>query len=226
MIDDDETWLARKSPGLGFSDHAVPIDMVKLRAYRLERVREQLRKRDYAGGGLFDPINIRFATGSRNMSVWTLPNPPRPCFIASEGPVRLFVFPHCVHLGDELETVTGVRPTTAGYYFAAGPRMAERAAKWAGEIADLVRLHGGANRRLALDHCDPLGAAALASLGVEVHDGQGPLEMARIIKSPEEVALMSASVAVTEAGITAMREALKPGMSENALWAILHETHI
>jgi Xaa-Pro dipeptidase len=52
------------------------------------------------------------------------------------------------------------------------------------------------------------------------------LEMARYIKSPDEVALMGASIAVTEAGIAAMREALKPGMTENALWALLHEANI
>jgi Xaa-Pro dipeptidase len=104
--------------------------------------------------------------------------------------------------------------------------MAERASKWAKEIADLVYAHGGGNRRLALDHCDPMGSSALAGHGIEIHDAQAPLELARAVKSSDEVALMSASVAVAEAGISAMREALKPGMTENELWARLHETNI
>ena len=47
------------------SIHRAP-DMGRLRAYRLARVREQLRKRDLAGCLLFDPVNIRYATDSRH----------------------------------------------------------------------------------------------------------------------------------------------------------------
>jgi Xaa-Pro dipeptidase len=226
MLNDDPVWLARKTPSLGLRDHGAQPDMVALRAYRLERTREQLRKRDYAGCVLFDPINIRYATGSRNMSVWTLHNPARYCFIATDGPIVLFDFHGCDHLSDGLETIDEVRPTTSWYFFSSGSRMAERASKWAKEIADLVYAHGGGNRRLALDHCDPMGSSALAGHGIEIHDAQAPLELARAVKSSDEVALMSASVAVAEAGISAMREALKPGMTENELWARLHETNI
>jgi Xaa-Pro dipeptidase len=226
MLQDDPIWLARKTPALGLRDHTGQPDMVSLRAYRLERTREQLRKRDYAGCLLYDPINIRYATGARNMTVWTLHNAARYCFIPTEGPVTLFDFHGSAHLSDGLETIDEVRNTTTWYYFGAGPRMAERATKWAKEVADLVRTHGGGNRRLALDHCDPLGFTALTNEGIEVHDAQAPLEMARAIKSPDEVALMGASIASTEAGIAAMREALKPGMTENALWALLHEANI
>ena len=226
MLNDDPVWLARKTPSLGLRDHGAQPDMVALRAYRLERTREQLRKRDYAGCVLFDPINIRYATGSRNMSVWTLHNAARYCFIATDGPIVLFDFHGCDHLSDGLETIDEVRPTTSWYFFSSGSRMAERASKWAKEIADLVYAHGGGNRRLALDHCDPMGSSALAGHGIEIHDAQAPLELARAVKSSDEVALMSASVAVAEAGISAMREALKPGMTENELWARLHETNI
>jgi Xaa-Pro dipeptidase len=226
MLQDDPIWLARKTPALGLRDHTGQPDMAALRAYRLERTREQLRLRDYAGCLLFDPINIRYATGARNMTVWTLHNAARYCFIPTEGPVTLFDFHGCEHLSDGLETIDEVRKTTSWYYFGAGSRMAERANKWAKEVADLTRTHGGGNRRLALDHCDPLGFTALTNEGIEVHDAQAPLEMARAIKSPDEIALMGASIAVTEAGIAAMREALRPGMTENALWALLHEANI
>ena len=158
-------------------------DERRMRAWRLARVRAALRAGDVAGILLYDPINIRYATGSRNMSVWTLHNAARYCFIPTEGPIVLFDFHGCEHLSDGLETVEEVRPTTSWYYFAAGPRMAERAVKWAKEIADLVRTHGGGNKRLALDHCDPLGFTALTDEGIEVHDAQAPLEMARAIKS-------------------------------------------
>jgi len=226
MLNDDPNFLARKTPATGLRDHGHQIDMVALRAYRLERVRAELRRRDLAACVLYDPINIRYATGSRNMSVWTLHNAARYCFLPTEGPIILFDYHNSEHLSDGLETIAEVRPTTTWFYYMAGSRMEERAKRWAAEIADLVELHGGGNRRLALDHCDPPGAAALAEHGIEIHDAQGPLEMARTIKSPDEVALMGVSIAACEAGMARMREELKPGMTENALWALLHETNI
>ncbi len=53
------------------------INQRKLCAYRLERLRAELHKRDYAGCLLADPINIRYATGSRNMTLWTMHAPSR-----------------------------------------------------------------------------------------------------------------------------------------------------
>ena len=46
------------------------IDLVKMRQYRLGRVREQLKKLGYGGIVIFDPVNLRYATGSRNMQVF------------------------------------------------------------------------------------------------------------------------------------------------------------
>ena len=40
------------------------IDQKKLRAYRLERLRRELQKRDCGAALLADPINIRYATGT------------------------------------------------------------------------------------------------------------------------------------------------------------------
>jgi len=201
-------------------------DLRALRAYRLARVREQLAARDYAGAVLFDPVNIRYATDTRNMAVWTLHNPVRYAFVPTEGPVVLFDFTNCEHLSAGIEAVDEVRPATAWYYFASGPRCAEAAGRWAGEIAELVARHGGGNRRLALDHCDPPGLRALERLGIRVHDAQEVLEHARSVKSADEIAAMRASIAACEAGMAAMRRALRPGMSENELWALLHYENI
>ena len=48
----------------------------------------------------------------------------------------------------------------------------------------------------------------------------------RAIKSEDEIACMVQAIAVCEAGMARMRGALRPGMTENELWAILHETNI
>lgn len=52
---------------------------------RLQRVRNELKKRDYAACVLFDPTHMRYATGSRNMQVYSARNPARYAFIPAEG---------------------------------------------------------------------------------------------------------------------------------------------
>jgi len=215
----------RNTPATELLDSAAPVDMAALRGYRLARVRAELKARDYAGLLLYDPINIRYATGSRNMAVWTLHNAARYCFVATEGPVVLFDFHNCEHLSDGLETIAEVRPTCSWYYFSAGPRVAEKARRWAREIADLVQRHGGGNRRLALDHCDPAGAYGLTAEGVEMFDGQEVMEQARRLKSPEEIAVMNVAIGVCEVAMAEMRAGLEPGMTENELWAILNHVN-
>jgi Xaa-Pro aminopeptidase len=198
------------------------IDQRKLRAWRLARVREELKRRDYMGCLLADPINIRYATGSRNMQVWTLHAPARWAFVPVEGPVVLYEFTSSKHVNDGIETIDEIRPSTPFIYFLAGPRSAEKAALWAQEIADMVRRHGGGNNRLAIDRCEPMGAFRLAALGVAIEDGQAVLEQARLVKSAEEIAAIRLSMEVCDAAIARMREALAPGITENQLWSILN----
>ena len=62
--------------GMDLIDTESQPDMRRLRAYRLGRAREKLREADLAGIVLFDPANVRYASGTRNMPVWTLHNAP------------------------------------------------------------------------------------------------------------------------------------------------------
>jgi Xaa-Pro aminopeptidase len=202
------------------------IELERLRAYRLARVRDRLAAADLAGIVLFDPINIRYATDVSNMQVWCLHNPARYAFVATAGPVVMFEFKGSDHIAHGPGTVDEVRPATSWFYFTCGPRVAEKAKLWAAEIAELVTRHGGGNARLAYDRLDPAGAAELTRLGLALEEGQGLMEEARAIKSAEEIAAMKASIAVCEQGMRRMQTALKAGITENALWSILHETNI
>ena len=202
------------------------IDRARLRRYRIERVRAELRARDYAGVVFADAINLRYATDARNMQIWTLRNPARYVFIATDGPVVLFEFAGCHHLAKDIETIDEIRTATGWFYFTSGPRVPERAQKWAAELADLVQRHGGGNRRLAIDRINPEGTAAFAALGIELRDGSEIAERARCIKSADEIACMRESIAVCEEGLRQVREALEPGITENALWSVLHQANI
>src|SRR5258706_12797104 len=196
-------------------------DEASIRRYRLSRVRRLLAAAGLAGIVILDPVNLRYATGSRNMQVWTMHNACRYVFVATAGPVVLFDLPSSMHLSRQLETIDERRPSLAWDYMAVGTRGSEMAGRWAQEIADLVRSHGGGNRRLAIDRGDLLPLAALSRAGIEAIDGKAVMERARAIKSPEEIAAFILSLRTTEAAIGDLKSALRPGMREQEALAIL-----
>lgn len=200
----------------------------RMRAYRLERVRTALLASGFGAAVLFDPCNIRYATGSRNMAVWTLHNHVRCAFVPTEGLPVVFEFGagRWLVATEALESVGEVRPVGGWTHFYAGSRKAERAAKWAGEIAALVDQYCPGEHRIAVDHLDAMGVEALSARQLSVMDGEGLLERARLIKSADEIACIRHSIDVAELGMARMRECLRPGMTENALWSLLHQTNI
>ena len=206
--------------------HQSRVDRASLRRYRLERVRQQLRQRDYGGALLFDPPNIRHAIDVANMQVWALHNKCRFVYVATEGPVILFDYGCARHLSQGYELIDETRGATAHTYFSNGPRQREQVDRWASEVADLVRRHGGGNNRLAIDKLDPLATHALEREGVAITDGEELMEWARAIKNADEIVAMKEAIFACEAGIEKMWRALKPGMTENELWSHLHATNI
>jgi Xaa-Pro dipeptidase len=201
-------------------------DVLAMRRYRLERLRGELRRLGYSGALLGDPINVRYATDSTNMQLWTMHNLVRFVFVASEGPVVLFDFHGSDHLSAHLELVDEVRHGQSWSFFDTGTRRFEAARAWAVEVASLVAEHGRGERRLAIDVLDPVGTEALTAAGIALGDGQQVCEMARVIKSPDEIAAIRCAVHTAEQAMAAMRAALRPGMSEQELWSHLHAESI
>ena len=216
--------IIRQHGAMEYSEPPVNLDDVRL--YRLERLRQEMLRDDVAGLLLFDQINTRYATDATNMQVWCSHYETRCVFVALDGPVVLFDYANHPHLAEGLPGVDEYRPITTFYFFAASYHSEARARVFADEIDDLMRAHGGGNRRLAVDRLSLIGTDALREKGLVLADGEAISEKARAIKSSGELQLMRASMAVCEAGCQAMEEALEPGISENALWSKLHETNI
>lgn len=197
-----------------------------MREYRLQRIREQLVARDLGGILLFDPLNIRYATDTTNMQLWTTHNPARACFVAASGHVVLWDFHGCDHLSAHLPLVSELRSGASFFYFETGDRTDEHAARFCAQVDELLRTHAGSNRRLAVDRIEVAGLRALDALGVQVHNGQEVTEFARLIKGPDEVLAMRCAVAACEASVDEMRQAMRAGATENDVWAALHSGNI
>jgi Xaa-Pro aminopeptidase len=201
-----------------------PVDTDTLSAVRrgrLDRLRAEMIARDIGALVLVDPVNLRYATDTRNMQIFSARNPARYAFIPAEGPVVLFDFAGCGHLAQGIETVDEIRIATTASYVAAADRLDEATRRWAREIADLVTQHGGCNRRVGLERFNAAAAFALRDLGCEIVDAQEPVERARSIKLPGEIELMRTSMAAVEDGVAQLRAAIRPGMTEVEVWSAL-----
>ncbi len=202
------------------------IDMVSVRAYRLGRVRQEMERYGVDVCLLFDAVNLRYATGSRNMQVFSARNPARYAFIALDGPVILHEFTGCEHLADSLETIDEVRPAITASYVAAGDDIVAREQLWARETAALIRQHCGADATVGIERVNAGASAALAAEGFTIVDAQQPVERARAIKSAEELKCVLASLRATEKAVGQLRQAICPGLTEQQLWSVLHQAVI
>ena len=204
----------------------VPPDMPALREYRLARLQQQISHHDCAGLLLFDPLNIRYATDTTNMQLWIAHNMARACFVPPEGPVVLWDFHNCEHLSAHLPLVGEVRSGASFFYFETGDQTERAAAAFADQMIDVMRQHAGNNKRLAIDKIEHIGYAKLRERGVEVLEGQALSEHARSIKNNNELNAMRCAIAACEAAVEEMRDVMRPGISENEMWAALHAGNI
>ena len=206
--------------------HEDEINFDRLRSYRLDRVKKELAKRDIGACILFDPVNVRYSLDTTNMSIYNMHNLTRYCFIPVNGPVILYEYFNCEHLAKHLTLIDEIRPGITWDYFSVGDQVEDQLNKWTGEVENLMNLHCGKNKRLAIDVSNGPGILALNKIGLEILDGKEILEQARKIKSKEEIQCIKASMEVCEKGVRLMRKELKAGMTEDELWALLHKTNI
>jgi Xaa-Pro aminopeptidase len=205
----------------------IPVETLKrARAYRKQRLVDQVVRHDCAAILMYDPVNIRYAFDVTNMQLWMTHNPSHYAWLGADGYGIDFEYGGSEHLANGFETIDEVRKATSWFYFSAGSRLPERVAQWADEIVDLLKRRGGGNMRLAVDKLEPLGVDALRARGVTLVEGQELTEIARCIKSADEIALMRWTNRVAEAGMARMAEYSEPGRTEQEIWAELHLENI
>jgi Xaa-Pro aminopeptidase len=216
-------------PDLALLDSApesAGIDLAAVRLYRRDRVRGEMAKRGIAALLLSDSINIRYATGTRNMQVFTSRNQPSRYLLLTANRCILYEFTGATHLAEGYETVDEVRPASTASFVAAGRRIAERERAWAKEMASTLRDLCGTKPVVGVERLNAGAAIALAAEGLHLVDAQEPVEMARCIKSDEEMKCVRASLRTTEAGVAELRDAISPGLTEAELWSVLHRSVI
>ena len=196
------------------------IDFERMSRYRMARIRQQLELHDAALVVLVNPISLRYAVNFRSYLLFQSHIPQIYVFVPREGPVVAY---GCYY---DLPQVQDFRPGRPHAFFDGGTRIDEAARGLADDVVEYLAEIGSSNRRVAVEYVNPSVTQALEARGIEVIDGVRISELARVIKSEDEIACMRWAIAVGEHGARMMKRALRPGVSELQLWGLLNYTNI
>lgn len=119
--------------------------------------------------------------------------------------------------------INEVRHGASFFYFESGNRTREHADSFTRQVDEIMGIHSGSNRRLAVDKIEIAGLRSLEQLGFEILEGQEVTEHARKIKDANECNAMRCAVAACEAAMYEMQSAVQPGMTEVEAWAELQK---
>ena len=196
------------------------IDFGRLRAGRLARLQAAMRRHGLPVCLFFNPANIRYATGTDVMGVWTAGTFARYCVVPAEGEPVLFEYKGSVHVSRRL--VRDVRPAFTWQY--GGLAGADKAREWARSVKAVLGELGLEREPLAVDKCDAFGFLALQAEGIRLADPSPATVDAREVKTPEEVELFKLNGGIGDAMLAAFEAAIRPGVREYELLAVLSDT--
>ncbi len=198
------------------------VDMEAVHAYRLERIRAVMRAEQVSLCVIANPVSQRYAADHRQFSIFQVRMPFCYLLLPIEGPLVM----HGTYK-ESSPQIHAFRPGRFRNIFDAGLDLSDQGRNLAKEIEDFLAETGLASAypKIACDRLNPSAAASLMQAGFQLVDAETLVERARIIKSAEEIELIRYSIAVAEAGMRAMEEALQPGITETELLSHLHRTN-
>src|SRR6201996_3573558 len=204
------------------------VDLARLRAERLARLRAQLDRSDLGALLSFDFANIRYMTAT-HIGTWAMDKLIRFALLPRGGEPVVWDFgsaarhhqlynPWLAHT-DGPATAEGAARTgaRAGISTLRGAFHPDAgiAAGLARQIADVLREHGRAGEPVGVDMAEMPVLAALAAENIRTVDGQQVFLEARRTKTRDEISLLSQSCAMVDAAYTELYEFLRPGVREN-----------
>ena len=201
-------------------------DLSRVREYRWQRLVDQVVACDVGALLVFDPLNIRYASDSTNMQLWNAHDPFRALLVCADGYMVMYDYAVATFLSTFNPLVREQRSGADFFYFDRGDKIEQAARKLVAEINELIREHGGGNKRIAIDKPMLHAVWAFEQAGFEILPGEEITEKARSIKCDDEIHAMRCAIHACEQSVAAMQAAARPGLSENEIWAVLHAENI
>ena len=197
-----------------------PIDLECLHAYRMSRLKAEMLKHDVGLCVMVSPISLRYAVNYRNYAAFMSHIPSTYLFLPTEGDYQLY------NAFDPDIADKNKRKGRPIAYMYGGDELEHCAVLFADDVVNYLSDIGCDNRRIAIEYVNPTITQALEKKGLEVIDGVLISERARLIKNEDELNCIRWAVAVAEHGADKVKQALKPGVSELQLWALLNYTNL
>jgi Xaa-Pro dipeptidase len=205
-------------------DFETRVDFDRLRNYRIARAREALEASEFGALLLFDFYNIRYVTGTwiggalgDKMS--------RYCLLTRDHEPILWDFGsaarHHKLFAPWLEP-DNCRPGMLGLRGAIAPR-AGLFTSAVNELVGILAEHGVLGQPIGIDIVELPFLFEIQAAGVEVRDAQQTMLDARQIKSPDEIMLLSQAAAMVDGVYQDIFDALKPGVRENEIVALVNK---
>ena len=195
------------------------VDIGRLRQDRLHRLQTEMATADIEAVLLFDPVNIRYAIGTRMNETFALRFKGTHALIPQEG--RPVFFDSNEIQGQTLADSSEVVPAEMVEFWLLGDYTGDRTARWAQVLKDTLTSLGISSNRLGIDRLDAFTINALLDKGFALVDALEPLSLARSIKTPDEITLIRQACAIGDVGLAKVQEAIRPGITENDLFAVL-----
>jgi Xaa-Pro aminopeptidase len=202
-----------------------------MRAYRHQRLTDQIVRRGLAGLLMFDPLNIRYATDSTNMQLWNTHNPFRAVLLCADGYMVIWDYKNSPFLSEFNPLVREQRSGADLFYFDRGDKVGAAADVFANEVRVLLAEHAPGLKRLAIDKIMLHGLRAMEKQGFEVVDGEEVTEKSRAIKGPDEILAMRCASHACEVAVRKMEDFARAKVGdgvtcEDDIWAVLHAENI
>jgi Xaa-Pro dipeptidase len=212
------------APGHTGVDYEERVDFARLREYRLARAREALQGSDCGAFLLFDFYNIRYTTqtwiGGALGDKMT-----RYALLTRDGDPLLWDFGSAARhhqLYSPWLEPSNCRAGMLGLRGAIAPTagLMESAVR---QIKGLLVDAGLADSPIAVDIVEPPFLFEMQRQGLQVVDAQQLMLDARVIKSADEIMLLSQAAAMVDGVYQDIFEALRPGVRENEIVALANK---
>src|SRR3989440_4675865 len=212
------------SPGRMTVDFEERVDVARLRRYRLGRARAALDASELGAVLLFDINNIRYVSATM-IGEWARDKVARYALLTRTGEPIVWDFGSAAK--HHKLYAPWIRPdnSRAGMLGLRGA-VAPDAGLIAGAVAEIRSVlaeHGVAGMPLGVDIAETPMLLELQRVGIEVRDAQQVMLDARLIKSPDEIMLLSTAAAMVDGVYQEITEALKPGVRENEIVALANK---
>jgi Xaa-Pro dipeptidase len=169
-----------------------------------------------------DSNHIFYATGARNMQLFTLRTPARYLLIFAEGPVILYEYVGCEHLAQGLPTIDVIRQSEGLDLISSGGDVEGAAQRFAAGIAGTLREFDPALDMLAIGRFPWQAVDALREQGLTVTDANAVLNRARAKKLPCELPYVREAMRRVEMAVRRLEQHAEPDRSETEIWAHFH----